>query len=90
MSQNLAAFLTAFHALPNGNYEAHFRGRRYGVTKTLRKGERQAWFWAEERGGTDKISFNLYFLKSGARLKPCEMPEDVVIDFVLSVKPIRP
>jgi len=89
MLQNLTTFLTAFHALPNGNFEAHFQGRRYGVTKQLREGKRQAWFWAEERGGTDKISFNLYFLKSGARLKPCEMSENKVIEFVLCAHPIR-
>jgi len=89
MARDLKTFLTAFHALPNGNFEAIYQGRRYGMTKTLREGKRQAWFWAEERGGTDKISFNLYFLKSGARLKPCEMPEDKVIDFVLFAKPTQ-
>jgi len=54
MARDLKTFLTAFNALPNGNFEAIYQGRRYGVTKTLREGERQAWFWAEERGGTDK------------------------------------
>jgi hypothetical protein len=89
MSHDLSEFLAAFNSLPNGNFEAYYLGRRYGVTKTLRDGERQAWFWAEERGGADKVSFNLYFLKSGPRLKPCEMPDNKVIDFVLCANPIQ-
>ena len=82
------AFLIAWNALPVGSFEAIYQNRRYGVTKTERAGNRQAWIWAEERGGPDRISANLYRLKSGARLKPCEMPEQKVIDFVLGVKPV--
>lgn len=41
---------------------------------------------AEELGGPDYISFNLFRLASGqALLKPCEMAEDKVIEFVLGV-----
>ncbi|EDZ45821.1 conserved hypothetical protein [Rhodobacterales bacterium Y4I] len=41
---------------------------------------------ARELGGGDYISLNLYRLASGARLKPCEMPADKVIRFVLALK----
>jgi hypothetical protein len=37
---------------------------------------------AEELGGSDYISLNWYDLASGARLKPCEMPEAKVRAFV--------
>ena len=37
---------------------------------------------AEELGGTDYISLNLYRTKAGALLRPCEMPEAKVIAFV--------
>ncbi len=43
---------------------------------------------AEELGGTDYISLNLYRLTSGTRLKPCEMPEAKVIEFVLDLDPL--
>ncbi len=39
---------------------------------------------AHERGGADYISMNLYLTdQSGALLRPCEMPAEKVIDFVL-------
>lgn len=42
---------------------------------------------AEELGGTDYISFNLYRLANGdAILKPCEMPEGKVVAFVLGLE----
>lgn len=82
------AFLKAWDALPSGSFEGLFQSRRYGVTKTERSGGRQAWLWAEERGGPDRVSANLYRLNSGAQLKPCEMPADKVIDFVLRVEPL--
>ena len=80
------AFLRAWGALPEGNFEAIYNGKRYGVTRTERSGGRQAWLWAEERGGRDRISANLYRLASGARLKPCEMPARKVVDFVLHAR----
>jgi len=82
------AFLSAWDALPLGNFDGIFEGRRYGVTRTEREGGRQAWLWAEDLGGTDRISGNLYRLKSGTQLKPCEMPEEKVITFVLGIEPI--
>ena len=40
--------------------------------------------FAEELGGADRVSFNLYFLDGKPPLlKPCEMPQDKVVDFVL-------
>ena len=79
--------LAAWDALPLGSFDASFQGRRYGVTRTERAGGRQAWLWAEELGGTDRISANLYRLRSGARLKPCEMPAEKVMAFVLGAQP---
>ncbi len=42
---------------------------------------------AEELGGGDYISMNLYRLASGAVLKPCEMPAEKVTQFVLNLHP---
>lgn len=85
----MQSFLTAWERLPVGSFEGHYKGRRYGVIRTERTGGRQAWIWAEERSGPDRISGNLYRLRTGARLKPCEMPKEKVIEFVLGVKPIN-
>ncbi|MEM0948766.1 MAG: hypothetical protein AAGK37_15305 [Pseudomonadota bacterium] len=81
-------FLAAFDALPFGGYGATFRGRRYRVVKAQVGSARSQKLEAEELGGNDYVSLNLYRLSSGhALLKPCEMPEAKVRDFVLGVAP---
>ncbi len=42
---------------------------------------------AEELGGGDYVSLNLYRTGRGARLRPCEMTEAKVVDFVLGLRP---
>ena len=71
-------------ALPEGYSVGHYQKRKYSVTKTILSGGRNQKLYAEELGGLNHISFNLYRLKDGTPLlKPCEMPEQKVIDFVL-------
>ena len=44
--------------------------------------------YAEELGGPDRISLNIYAPPSGApALRPCEMPIDKVTAFVLGAVP---
>ena len=82
------AFLSAFDALPTGSYGGTFNGKRYRVTKSVMATGRSQKLEAEELGGNDYISFNLYRLASGASLlKPCEMPEEKVVNFVLGMVP---
>lgn len=80
------AFIEAFDALPAGGYGATYQGKRYRLIKSVLVSGRSQKLEAEELGGPDYISFNLYRLASGeALLKPCEMPADKVIDFVMNV-----
>lgn len=80
------AFVTAFDLLPVGAYGGTFEGRRYRITKAQMSNGRSQKLEAEELGGNDYISFNLYRLATGqALLKPCEMPEDKVVAFVMHV-----
>ena len=79
-------FVAVFDALPLGGYGGTFAGRRYRITKAQMSNGRSQKLEAEELGGPDYISFNLYRLATGqALLKPCEMPEEKVIDFVMGV-----
>ena len=80
------AFLNSYNTLPTGSFFGVFKGARYAITRTLSEDVKRSWLYAEELGGTNYISFNVYFLESGARLKPCEMPEAKVIEFVLNVQ----
>ncbi len=81
------AFLDKFDAMPVGGYGATYQGRRYRVTKSQFACARSQKLEAEELGGTDYISFNLYRLASGdSLLKPCEMPAEKVVGFVLGAE----
>jgi hypothetical protein len=64
-----------------------YRGRRYGVTRTVSAAGRIEKIFAEELGGTDVISANLYL---GERFRPCEMPEDKVLSFLRLSTPTAP
>ncbi|MGI9391618.1 MAG: hypothetical protein ACR2O1_16295 [Boseongicola sp.] len=79
-------FLSAFDELPTGGYGGTFQGKRYRVTKRQMSNGRSQKLEAEELGGPDYVSFNLFRLGSGqVLLKPCEMTEEKVIEFVLGV-----
>lgn len=76
--------------MPVGYGEGSFDHRRYGVTLDASADRRRRWLYAEELGGTDRISFDLYALNDGRlALRPCEMPAAKVIDFVLRYIPER-
>ncbi|NOD48022.1 MULTISPECIES: hypothetical protein [unclassified Ruegeria] len=82
------AFLSAFHALPEGSFTGTSHGRSYGVVRQRMAGGRSHKLVAHERSGSDYISLNLYQTRnSGALLRPCEMPASKVIAFVLDLVP---
>jgi hypothetical protein len=84
----LQAFLNALETLPRGYSQGQYHERRWGVTLTEATGGRRFKLFAEELGGTDVVSFNLYLTGDGGpQLKPCEMPADKVIDFVVGYQP---
>ena len=70
-----------FERVPIGWTEVSFDGRRYGVTRTLAAGGRAQTVLAEELGGRDLISANLY-LTEEPQLRPCEMPAAKVMRFL--------
>jgi hypothetical protein len=85
---DLAAFVEAFDRLPTGGYGGTYDGKRYRITKTVMVTGRSQKLEAEELGGSDYVSFNLYRLAGGeSLLKPCEMPAEKVMEFVLGVVP---
>ncbi len=78
----------AWAALPPGYTQGRYEGRRYGLTVTVSDDGRRWWLFAEELGGTDVVSANLFVLNGDRTiLKPCEMPEAKVKDFILGFRP---
>ena len=82
----IAGFISQFNALPVGTFYGESAGKRYVVSRTSFANAKAWKLVAEELGGGDYISLNLYLPHSGAVLRPCEMPEQKVIDFVLGLK----
>jgi len=80
----MGAFLDRLQMIESGYYVVSYHGRAYGMTIEVSADERRHKLFAEELGGNDHISFNLYLLVGKEPLlKPCEMPAKKVIDFVL-------
>lgn len=83
----MEAFLASLDAMPVGYSIFLYDGNRWGVTVEHLADGRQTKLYGEELGGKDHVSFNLYRPRSGkVLLKPCEMPDEKVVAFVLGAR----
>ena len=83
----LAALL---ERVPEGWTPVVFEGRRYGLSRVDRAGGRSISVFAEELGGTDVVSANVYRTSTGELLKPCEMPAARVLAFLVGWRTASP
>lgn len=84
-------FAERVRAIPIGYSTGQFQDRTYGITRAESQQGKAVNLQAHELGGQDYISFNLYELENRKRLlKPCEMPEPKVIDFIMGLEPVTP
>jgi len=74
--------------VPKGYSEVIFQQRKYGVTRSDFNNGKSIKLYAEELGGKDFVSFNYYITSKEEILKPCEMPEQKVINFLNNMKPV--
>ena len=74
-------------ALPEGWAEVAYAGRRDGLSKTSHVGGRSLSVYAEELGGTDVVSANVYRTSTADLLRPCEMPATTVLAFLAGWRP---
>lgn len=82
------AFTRAFFALPLGTFTGRAHDRRYVVSRQAMAENKSHKLVAHELGGGDFISLNLYQTRnSRALLRPCEMPAQKVVAFVLALTP---
>ena len=85
---NDTEFYTKLLTLPNGANDVRYLGKRYLLRKeTLLEGKLLK-LYAQELGGKDIVSGNYYPTIKNGTLKPCEMSDKKVIDFVLHAKAI--
>ena len=81
---NQTNFYTKLLALPNGSNDVLYKNRRYLLTKYTLLDGKLIKIYAEELGANDIVSGNYYPSMKGGMLKPCEMSDAKVIDFVLN------
>lgn len=80
---NKSEFYTKLLILPNGANDVIYQNKRYLLRKeTLLEGKLLK-IYAEELGGNDIVSGNYYPTIKEGMLKPCEILDKKVIDFVL-------
>ncbi len=82
---NHTKFYTKLSTLPIGAYDVHYLGKRYLLRKERLLDGKLLKIYAEELGGNDIVSGNYYPTIKKGLLKPCEMSDKKVIDFVLNL-----
>jgi len=68
--------------IPEGWTLVKYEGRRYGLTRTTRVNGRSIGVFANELGGSDLISANMYRTLVADHLRPCEMSDVKVLAFL--------
>ena len=81
---NETEFHTKLLALPNGANDVQYLGKRYLLRKETLLNGKLLKVYAHELGGNDIVSGNYYPTIKIGTLKPCEMSDAKVIDFVLN------
>ena len=78
---------TPFHskllALPNGANDVYYQHKRYLLRKETLLDGKLIKIYAEELGGNNVVSGNYYPSMKDGMLKPCEMSDEKVMEFVL-------
>ena len=84
-------FESALAAIPSAYGEGLYEGLRYGVTVRKSRDGKRTNLFARALAGGDAVSFNVYRLRCGeGLLRPCEMPAEKVVAFVLGYVPDPP
>jgi hypothetical protein len=73
--------------VPEGWTAVSYAGRRYGLSRTTHTDGRSVSLFAEELGGPDMVSANVFRLSGVDELRPCEMPVAKVLAFLAGWQP---
>ncbi|MEA2016921.1 MAG: peptide methionine sulfoxide reductase [Campylobacterota bacterium] len=79
-------FRTKLLALPLNSFYAIYNNSKYIVTKQLYSNGKIIKIYAKELKGNDIVSGNYFLTIKNGLLKPCEMSDKKVIDFVVRCK----
>jgi len=84
---NTKNFHKKLQELPDGANDVLYNAKRYLLRKETLLDGKLIKIYAEELGGNDIVSGNYYPTIKEGTLKPCEMSDAKVIDFVLKAQP---
>jgi peptide-methionine (S)-S-oxide reductase len=85
----LDEFRTNLENLPEGSFYCLYKGSKYLGTKNTIANGKIIKLYAKELKGKDIVSGNYFTTIKNGLLKPCEMSDKKVIDFVNSLKIMR-
>ena len=85
---NKTEFYAKLKELANGAYFVSFNGKKYLLNKQELLDAKLIKIYAKELGGVDIVSGNYYTTIKQGTLKPCEMSDKKVIDFILGLEVI--
>ena len=80
---NTSFFHERLLSFEDGAYDVIFDDKRYLFRKESHLDDKLIKVYAEELGDTNFISLNYYPQTANGLLKPCEMPDEKVIDFIV-------
>lgn len=78
--------LSRIRSIPEGYSEGLYQGAKYGISKQTFNNGKSFKIFARELGGSDFVSLNYYLTEKSELLKPCEMPEQKVVNFLKNVE----
>ena len=81
---NETEFYTKLLALPNGANDVMYLGKRYLLIKETLLSAKLLKVYAQRLDKIDVVSGNYYPTLKNGMLKPCEMSDQKVIDFILN------
>jgi hypothetical protein len=68
--------------IPEGWTRMQIAGSFWGITRTTRAGGKVISFDAERLGTREQLGANVWMLSGGSVLKPCEVPEEKVMQIL--------
>lgn len=72
--------------IQEGYSERLYQNKKYGISKSTFNNGKSIKLYGEELGGKNFISLNYYITNDKEILKPCEMQEAKVVDFLKQVE----
>jgi len=73
----------------DGSFYVLYKNSKYLVTKQIYSNGKIIKIYAEQLKGNDIVSGNYFLSIKGGLLKPCEMSDKKVIDFVLNLEVLK-